>query len=257
MGLAIACGVLLVTTIGLGVTAVSLAVGNPASTGGTATPTPTASDGSSGTNGRAGIVHDIPISVHSDLEFGPFAMTEPDEDAYTLLYAVITNPDSTRAAEIYFDITAYDAEGRIIDRTPTSAYLLPDQQSVFEGILPPDLSDVVEFRVEQTIGEFEPPIMTGEITLDALKGSKEGLVEGTFTSSLDAVPEYPSLYIVGHIDGEIFAVCDAMPDIPAGGSFTSRCGLVPAANGEQLVAPDDMLPDDAEFAAFLALDIPY
>lgn len=251
LGLAIACAALLITTIGFGGAAAWLWLDRSAVAAPEPTPTPTAA---AAADGEPQTVQGIEVSAVSDLEFGSFAMTQILPDDYVGIYATVTNHDSDQAAELYFDVTAYAEDGSILDRGPTSVYILPGQVSMFQGVFSSDISDAASIRIEQTMGEFVDPIMTGEVTTDTMLGG-EGFVEATLTSTLSQVPEYPEVYIAGYVDGELFGVCSDMPDIPSNASFTAGCYLE-AASAE---SPEEFrdFPKDAEFEAYLALDIPW
>lgn len=249
LALSIACAVLLVTSIGLGIATLRLwqeRAGSPVSG---PTPSPTAEESPQ-------TVHGIELTTASDYTFGPFAMTNIVDDRFTILYATIENDDPDQAVAVYFDITAYGADGRIIDRGPSSQYLLPGQVSLFRGVFSADLSDAVLITVEQTMLDVEAPVMTGGVTLDSISGGDGGYVEGTLTSTLSAVPEYPELYFAAFVDDKLYAVCSDIPDIPANGTFTARCVLEPADAKD---APEDFVefPEDAVFEAYLSLEIPY
>lgn len=170
------------------------------------------------------------------------------------LYAPVTNKDSDQAAEMYFDVTAYAEDGRILDRGSASVYILPSQVSMFEGVFSSDITEATSIKVEQTMGELVDPIMTGEVTADSVRGG-EGFVEATLTSTLSQVPEYPDLYIAGFVDGKLIGVCNDMPDIPVNAGFTAGCYLQAVSADSPKEYTD--FPKDAEFETYLALDIPW
>lgn len=255
IALSIACGVLLLATVALGATAVWLGSDRASLAAERAKAEADAKaerEKSAGVSYRLG---DVELLTFSDLEFGSFAITEMDESGFSSIYSVIENPDAKQAAEVYFDVTAYAEDGTVIDRTPSNMYLLPGQKSLFQGIFTTDLSEAESFKIEQTSIEFDAPIMAGGISVDALASDGESYVEGEFTSTLDQVPEYPDLYVVGFIGDEIFAVCSDSPDIPANGAFTASCRLDYMVGTEP--AKSKKLPKDATFDAFVELQIPY
>lgn len=250
--LSVLCAVLLATTIGFAITTLSLWNNAPAGA-----PTPSASPSASPTPDKAAqTVHGIPITVSSDLNIDNFAMTPPSDSRYTKLYAVISySGDDDEAVTALFDVTAYDSDGAIIDRAPASIYLLPGQTSLLEILLSGEIADSVSLAVEQTLFDVEAPVMTGGLELDDLHGADSGYVEGDFTSTFSQASEYADLYFVGFVDGEIYAVCSDFLGIPANAPFTSGCYLDEAWNEE--LAGGGMLPADAEFDTFVALEIPY
>lgn len=251
LALAIACAVLLLTTIGFGGAAAWLWFDRSA----TAAPEPTATPtGTAEASDEPQIVQGIEVSTASDLEFGSFALSEISPDDYVSLYATVTNKDSDQAAEMYFDVTAYAEDGRILDRGAASVYILPGQVSMFDGVFSSDITEATSIKVEQTMGELVDPIMTGEVTTDSLRGG-DGFVEATLTSTLSQVPEYPELFIAGFVDGKLIGVCYDMPDIPANAGFTAGCYLEPASADSPQEYTD--FPKDAKFEAYLALDIPW
>ncbi|WP_309102015.1 hypothetical protein [Microbacterium sp.] len=250
--LAIACAVLLLTTVGFGATAAWLWLDR--GTAASAEPTPSPSPGTSGEPTNAPQqVRGYEVTVVSEIVFGDFAMTAPDSNGYTILFATMTNESSNQVANHFFDITAYREDGTIIERRSTGAYILPNQTTLFQGIFAEDISDAAAIRIEQSRTEWVEPALTGDITLDAARSGEEGYIEGDFTSGLSAAAEYSDIFIVGFVEGEIFAVCSDLEDIPAaGGTFAAECYLEPASKGD-LVDPGE-IPEDATFAAYLSVD---
>ncbi|GAB2549765.1 hypothetical protein GCM10027033_02770 [Leucobacter ruminantium] len=253
IGLAVACGVLLLATIGFGGAAAWLWNERAKADTALAAAEKELADLDVGTTQTLG---DLELVIVSDISFSEFVRTAPDSQGLLALYSHVTNEDAEQAAEVFFDLTAYDADGRVIGRNPASMYLLPEQQSIFKGIISSDMLAAEMIKIEQTSLEFATPAMTGGIAVDGFAGSDSGYVEGEFTSSLSQAVQYPYLYIVGYVDDEIFAVCSDWPDVPANGAFTASCRLDYAANDE-VPEGDVKIPEDAEFDAFLALDIPY
>ncbi len=247
---------MLVATIALGATTLSLLNASPADP--SPTPKPTAEPSPSGKNAPQ-TVRGYEVTIHSDLAFGDLAMSDTVDGRYTLLVAPLSWEDESAGIDASFEITAYDSDGRIIDRTPTSTYVLPGQDGFFRGIFSEDLSDAVRITVEQTRAETGAPPMTGAITLTHTetleKSTDEGrkvYVGGNLTSTLSVVPTHPDVFFAGYVDGELFGYCDDMPDIPAGGDFTAVCALTPVTRDEHLL--DGRLPKGAEFRVYLKLD---
>ncbi|GAT72889.1 putative sensor and regulator, histidine kinase and CheY-like receiver domains [Microbacterium sp. HM58-2] len=243
---------MLVATLALGATTLSLL--GPAAASAPPTPTPTP-ESTADSGGRTQTVRGIEVVTRSDIEFGDYAMSDLRDGVYTLLVAPMSWSDQTSGIDASFDITAYDAEGRIVNRNPASTYILPGQEGFFQGIFNEDLSDVVRITVEQTRVEIGPPLMTGGIELtypDTLGSDRRFYVGGNLTSTLSIAPISPDLFFAGYVDGELFGYCSDIPDIPAGGEFVSTCELIPVTRDEHLL--DDRIPKDAEFRAYLELD---
>ena len=252
IGLIVGCCVMLVATIALGATTLSLL--NPASATETpppsATPEPTPDDSS-----RVQTVRGIEVVAHSDLAFGEFALSDMTDGVFTVLVAPISWDDETSGIDASFDITAYDADGRVVNRNPASTYVLPGQEGFFQGIFSADLSDVVRIRVEQTRAEIAAPLMTGGISMtrsETLVQDGRPYAAANISSTLSAVPTLPDVFLAGYVDDELFGYCSDSPDIPAGGEFVAVCELTPVTKDEHLL--DGRIPEDAEFRAYLELD---
>lgn len=243
--------VLLVTTIGFGTT--TLLLWNQTSAQPQPTPSPTESEGSDGVVETS--VQGIPVRVVSDVIFDKFAMEELSARAHTLLYATVTNSEPDLAATAFFDVTVYAEDGTIIDRSPTNLYLLPGQTSMLNAILGGELDGAASIAIEQTMYSAEPPAFSGGVSLDEVGGGEGGLVQATFTSNLSAVAEYAEVYIVGFIDGEIYAVCSDYVDAPVNASFTADCYLDAAWDENRHDVEE--FSDDAVFDAYILYDIPF
>lgn len=249
-GLAIACGVLLLSTIGLGTAlAMQLTEGTQ-----TADPAPTAMPSPDATEDAPSMtVQGLPVVISSDLAFGQFALHAGDST--TVLYATVTNEDRQQAASTFFDISVYDADGRLLERTPSKLYLLPGQTSLLDGYFFNAHPDAAEFRIEQTYFELVAPFVTGDIDLVEIKGADGGYITAQFTSTLSVATEYNDLYLVGFLDGKIYAVCDDYLGFPAtGGSFEASCYLDPAWDATEHDV--DELHEEAEFGFYYGLSEP-
>jgi hypothetical protein len=254
IALIVGCVVMLTATLVLASTALSLL--RPASSAAVPTPTPTPTgDADPGAQNARG----IDITTHSDLEFGQYALSDTLEGIYTYLIAPVSWSDQTSGIDVSFDITAFDAEGRILDRRPVSTYLLPGHEGLFVGLFTVQLSDVARISVEQTRAEVDAPLMTGTITMTRSEtlaksdgGVRKAYVAGAFLSTLSKAPTYPDVYFAAFADGELYAFCVAYPDIPAGGEFVDSCALTAVTREDRV--RDDLLPDGAEFRAYLELD---
>lgn len=252
--LSIFCAILLATAVGFGAAALWLSNVAPTSAG-TPSPDPTPTVGG-GAESKPQTVQGFDITTVSDLTFGAFALSATDEDGFTVIYAKIENDDPANAAEVYFDITAYGPDGRVVGRTPSNMYLLPGQRSLFYGIMASDMTKVDRIKIEQTNFDLAPPVVSGDLSVDTILGGEEGLVEATFTSAFSAPSEYAEVYIAGFVDEQLFAVCQDKADIPAGGgTFTVRCRLDAVSTDRSPQAIDE-IPEDAVFDAYWALDIP-
>lgn len=250
VALIVGCCVMLIATMALG--ASTFALLRPASADASPTPKPSPTEPG---GAMTQTVRGVEVVTQSDLDFGRFAMSDKDEDGYTLLVAPVSWDDETSGVAAWFDFTAYDVEGRIINRHPTSVYILPGQEGFFQGIFSSDLSEAVRITVEQVSADVEAPPMTGEITMtrsETLKEDGKNYVGGNFTSSLSVAPSNADVFIAGYVDGELFGYCSDLPDIPAGGEFVAICALTPVTQDDHVL--DDTVPEDAEFRAYLALD---
>jgi len=252
IALSIACAVLLLTTVGLGGTTAWLWLDRETAASAEPTPSPSTADSADPTNAPQS-VRGYEVTVVSEVVFDDFAMTAPDSSGYTVLFATMTNESSIHVANHFFDLTAYREDGTIIERRSSGAYILPNQTTIFQGIFAEDISDAAAIRIEQSRTDWVEPALTGDITLDAARSGDEGYVEAEFTSGLSAAAEYSDIFIVGFVDGEVFAVCSDLEDVPASGAtFSAECYLEPASKGD-LVDPGE-IPDDATFGAYLKVD---
>lgn len=256
IALSLVCAVLLAATAVLGAATLWLSsAGSGAAPTSTPAPEPTPTPGMAAES-KPLKVRDFEVTTVSDLSFSGFALTATDEQGFTALYAVIENDDPAQAAEAFFDISVYGPDDRLVGRTPSNTYLLPGQKSLFYGVIASDMAEVERIRIEQTRFEQEAPAVTGTIRMDSILGGDEGLVEGTFSSTLSAPTEYTEVFIAGFVDGELFAACTRDVDIPAsGGTFTVRCRLEPASADELM--PISEFPADAVFDAYFALDLQF
>lgn len=210
------------------------------------------------THGTVHEVDGIEIRVISDLEFESPSIIQTEESECWSLVTLVSNADEQQAAEAFFDVTAYDENGAILDRVPAINYLLPDQRSVFEGAFTSESLEAASIVIEQTRLEFGEPSVPGGYSVGEFSGTPQGRVEVEITSSLGAVAEFTSIYIVGFVGDEIFAVCDDYQDVPEEGAFTATCVLEiskEAPTAERADGP--AIPENAEFGAYLALDLPF
>lgn len=248
IALAIACSVLLLSTIGLGVTTALLLQGG-SSTAPQPGPAPTST--ANGTAGAAAVtVQGYPVEVVSDLRVDHFALASDTE--ISTLYALVTNTSSNQVAQASFDVTAYDADGRIIYRTLDLYYLLPDQTTVLDASILAAVDDLDHFTVEQTgIDWIDPAVSGGATIVEARTG--DGYAEADLRSTLSAPAEYTEIYLAVFVDDQIVGICSDLADFPAdGGTLTVSCGLDPA-HDENEVDVDD-LPAGAKVDVFLKID---
>lgn len=248
--LAIVCGVLLLATGAFG--AGALALSNAADAG----PKPAASTASVPPTpdvDPSRQVRDCPVTVTSDIEFRQFFFSGPDAGGFSALFADIHNPDETRAATVFYDVSLYDEDDILISRWSANHYLLPAQNSIFVAPMKDSLSEVASITVEQTKFEYSTPIAAGTVTASEVRGGDENLVAGTFTSTLNA-PSSAKIYFVAQSDDEIIAACWSYADIPVNDTFTSHCRLEPASRTESDF--DGTLPENVKIATFFELDLP-
>ncbi|WP_217178628.1 hypothetical protein [Streptomyces sp. AC495_CC817] len=250
--LIVLCAFLALTTIAAAVV-LALLTSSAQRPGSGPTPDPSAS-GTAGPDSRS--VQGIDVDIASDLIFGPVTMTATDADGYTTLYAPIGNKGTDEAAEVYFDISTFDADGTLLDRTPSSQYILPEQTTMFTGILVSRISEVQRIRIEQTDVRREAPVITGDVEATEFAGNDDGVVQATLVSSLSAASPDAEVLIVGYLDDAVFGVCTDLLDIPAPGeTFQARCTLEPVS-ASKLPKAITELPDDAEFTAAFVARIP-
>lgn len=243
IALSIACSILLLTTIGLGVTTAITLWGSPI---GIAQPEPTPTS----TAEAAPEVQGHPVIVTSDLTIDHFAL-DPRSDLSTL-YALVTNEDADQTAQASFDITAYDADGRILHRNIDLVFVFPGETTMLDASFLDPITGVDHFTIEQTSIDWVTPTATAGIAIvEARTG--EGVVEADLTSTAAAATEFSEVYFAVFVDEEIIGVCYDYVDLPAGETtLTARCRL-DAAYAEDEVDVED-LPADAVVDVFLKLD---
>ncbi|MEI3847177.1 MULTISPECIES: hypothetical protein [unclassified Microbacterium] len=253
LALTIACGVLLATTLGLGVAVLALsgARADAARPAPTASPTPSPTVSIPVPDLQE--VQGFEIGVVSDLEIGGVVMAKAPTGEFSSVHAVIVNRAET-AIDAFFDVTSYDAEGGIVARFPTSAYLLPGQRSLLTGILPRDLTGVSRILMEQTRGGETETVAAGTVELKDVRSAAEGRVEAQFVSTLDRPAPLADVYVVGFSGDEIFAVGQTVVDIPAAGEFGATLSMYLATKGDP--AEFTEIPADADYEAFFELERP-
>lgn len=249
IALAIACSVLLLSTIGLGITTLLLLRGGSAITL-APSPGPTSTTIDSDSGAATATVQGYPVTVMSDLRVDHFTLAS--DTRVSTLYALVTNTNSNQVAQASFDITAYDADGRVIYRTLDLFYLLPGQTTVMDASFLAALNDLDHVAVEQTrIDWIDPTISGGADIVEARTG--ESYVEADLTSTLSASAEYTEVYLVVFVEDEIVGICYDLLDFPASGNaLTVSCGLEEAYDEDQVDLDD--LPTDTEVDVFLKID---
>lgn len=249
IGLSVACAILLASTTVLATTTFRLwGERTPALAEPTPTPTPAG-------DVAAQTLQGIEITAQSGVSLDDWGMTAIGDSRHTMLYATLTSDSSEQAVDVSFDATAYTEDGRIIDRAPTAAYLLPGQTSMFHAIFSEDLSDAARIVVEQTRIEREAPAITGELVTESITLDDIGQLVGAFTSTLNPTPAYSDFYLVAYVDGEMYAVCEGVADIPADGRFETGCFAEHVGKEAERGEVEEM-PADAEFEAYLTLTAP-
>ncbi|WP_217178629.1 hypothetical protein [Streptomyces sp. AC495_CC817] len=249
IALGIASALLLAATIVLGVN-IARVLG--AQTGAEALPSPSPST----TPSEPVTVQGRELTVAADaVSFDHWTMTDIDSgESHTVLYATVTNTSATTAVTAYFDASAYDDDDRIVDRSPTYAYLLPGQTSLVSAIFTGDITSATSFLIEQTRAEVQPVSDPGEVTASAITAGEYGLLSATITSTLP--PELTGEVFLAWLDGdEIRGLCEAAFDIPVGDS-TAECYADPVGANTP-PADVDAIPDGSTLVAYATLDIPY
>lgn len=252
IALSIAAVVLVASTITTGILLFGMLGQRPA-----AAPEPSTSPSPTATR-EPQTVHGIPVSIRDTaLEFGTW-VAEPWVDGETRLFATMSNPSKTQAVSIFYDVTAYDAKGRILDRTLGSADLLPGGEGVFSSSsLRAEPDDIAEIVIEQTRISAAASPYTGEISEPQVTADREsGAVDFVIPSSLSPDLDRPWVDVIALVDGEIIGQCDA---VTAEGArpFTGRCYLQPTAKGVAEVPENHFmtLPENAEVRAFLRVEL--
>lgn len=197
------------------------------------------------------------VRVNSEFTIDELAIGLRDAEGYTAVYAPIRLPEADdRTGRVHFDVTIYDADGRILDRSPTNTSWMKDQT---RGIIGVDVRHVdfvraAEIRIEQTMYEEMDYPLTGTITVGDVQSDEYASIAASIDSTLSVPLETARMSLAGYVDGELFGVCDSVVDTPSGGSFAVECFL--NAVGTEPVAQETItvLPEGAEFVA--TLDLP-
>lgn len=197
-------------------------------------------------------VQGIDVGVVSTFELGEVVMARSAPGEISVLHALVTNPLDT-AASPTFDVTSYDADGRIVSRHVSVLYLLPHQETLFRGFLSGDLTRVDRVLIEQ-IGPAseEPTAAAGALSLTALAGNGGSRATATISSTLDTEAKLAEVFLVGTVDGDIVVVGNAVTDIPAGASFTVDIPVYLATRDDpQQYAAG--VPADADYEVYFEL----
>ncbi|MDQ0614354.1 hypothetical protein QF046_001995 [Microbacterium sp. W4I4] len=256
IALSIAAPVLLSTTVLFG-TMLLTAIGARAE----AVAPPTASDTPPSTpdpKAEPATVHRIPITVgETPLDFGTW-VAEPWEDGEVSLFVPVTNDSATQAVTIFYDLTAYDADGRILDRAIAIADLLPESAQIMRvGTVRADPDAVASLVLEQTDIAAKASPFTGSVTISGIEATDPqlGEITATIASTLSPTPERADFQAAAFVDGEMIGVCDTSAELAAGGNAES-CHLRPVSSG--ILHGEDLIfqsiPEDAELRAFLHVD---
>ena len=200
-------------------------------------------------------VQGFDVGVVSAFELGDVVIARAEPGEISLVHAMITNPLDTAASPV-FDVTSYDAEGRIITRHVSVLYLLPHQETLFRGFLPRDLTQVDRILIEQTgPASEEPTAASGDLAITALAGDGGSRATVTIASTLDTEAKLADVYLVGSVDGEIVVVGNTVTDIPAGQTFTVDMTVYLATRDDpQKYAKG--VPADADYNVFFELADP-
>ncbi|MGX1934766.1 hypothetical protein [Microbacterium resistens] len=265
IALAVGAAVLLAATIGLGARTLQLladAQRTPAPAS-PSTPTPEATTPAPDPLGPApGYTQEpltaqgVEVLVNSVFTVEELALTRwVSEDAFTTLYAPVRyDGDAAPSGSYYFDVTAYDAEGRILQRSPTNISWLPDQrEGMLSVALQTDLPEAARFVIDQTVAEEAPAPLAGALSLQSVE-VENGILRAVIASGLTQPTSQADIMIGGYADGVLFAACSIPTlEIPAGGSIEESC--VFDAVGSEFVPDEGMpvVPDDAEYRVSLSL----
>ncbi|WP_433675850.1 hypothetical protein [Microbacterium gorillae] len=171
----------------------------------------------------------VPVVVRGDFTVRELAMTRWEPDAFTRLLAPVELPeDATLFGTVYLDVTAYDAEGNIIDRSPTLFTWRPGQtRGLINTLMKADLPSAAQFVIEQTKLEEEAFDVTGELTVASVTVGEavglQALADFALNSTLSRDLEVADVGILGFADGRLFAACVTPVDVPVGAVFADDC----------------------------------
>ncbi|MEI3847176.1 MULTISPECIES: hypothetical protein [Microbacterium] len=263
--LAVGAAVLLAATIGLGARTLQLladaqGASAPASS---STPTPDATTPPPDPLGAApGYTQEpltaqgVQVLVNSVFTVEELALTRwVSDDAFTTLYAPVRyDGESPLSGSFSFDVTAYDAEGRILERSPTNISWLPDQrEGMLSVALQTDLPEAARFVIDQTVAEEAPAPLAGALSLQGVE-VEDGILRAVIASGLTQPTGQADILIGGYADGVLFAACSVPTlGIPAGGSLEESC--IFNAVGSEFVPEGEIpvVPDEAEYRITLSL----
>lgn len=254
IGLSIAFSALTLTTIGFGISTIALLAGRGAAitqTDPSPSATPTAQPGQFSTT-----IDGFEITSTSDFTVERVVLAVESYSGRAVLYAFLTNEDDARAADTFFDVTAYREDGSIVDRELDAVYAPSGETSVLRAELPEDLDEVVTISIEQTSIEWLAAGVTGDVTVDSVTDPDfGGLLEVQLTSGLSGAVEHADVYLVAYDDKDLVGVCKLWTDIPASGSpFEGLCEWSPAAVDDPVMTGS--FPDDLEYEAYVRMDAP-
>ncbi len=171
----------------------------------------------------------VPVLVRSDFMVRELAMTRWEPDVYTELLAPVERTDGAETAgTVYVDVTAYDEDGNIIERSPTTFSWRPGQTlGLISLAMMADLPSAAQFVIEQTLFEEHAFDVTGELTIGSVTvGEPHGLetvADFSLASTLSGDIDIAEVGILGSVDGRLFAACVSPTEIPAGPVFTDDC----------------------------------
>jgi hypothetical protein len=171
----------------------------------------------------------VPVLVRSDFTVRELAMTRWEPDVYTELLAPVERTDGAAiSGTVYVDVTAYDEDGNIIERSPTTFSWRPGQTlGVISLAMMADLPSAARFVIEQTLFEEHPFDVTGELAVGSVTvGEAYGLetvADFSLTSTLSGGIDIAEVGILGSVDGRLFAACVSPVEVPAGPVFADDC----------------------------------
>lgn len=201
------------------------------------------------------VVGGIDLQVISDLEFIAVGMKTSSEARFSPIYATVKSKDPTQAVAAFFDITLYDKDDRVIERSAANVYVLPRHASMLYGLVEVDFERAERMVIEQTRLTLDAPVVNGWISIDDLFINKEsGRITGDFATTLSPAPRYVEIFMAAFVRDRLVAACYDSPDIPDSGTFEVGCSLEPLS--QEVRSSELKIPEDAKYEIYLVLSTP-
>lgn len=199
----------------------------------------------------------LPIRTDSTVDVGPWMASPWNEKKWTM-YAPVSS-DSDQAIVVAFDVTIYDAEERVLERTSARVGLLPGIAAMAEAyVRVDDPSQAASIRVEQISLQTMPNPYSGTIRFDELGVDGDtGRVVATLDSTLNPAPDRPTVFYTGYVDGEPIGVCDSFPELRYGDPESDGCYLQLASTEPLEPVSDNLIdvPKGTQIKAFVSFEL--